>query len=433
MSRTLTRLKEEVEALGGVNTSSLAYRRMRSRPIRGVRTDIFPPRGGSFERYDEPVSRFKHNPPRRCRPRLPALPVRAWDKGTGNSMTVDVAHLQDSRDPLAALRECVNIMFRSSTDLYKRLDVDGSGSVTSQDLEARLRMLGVPWQQVTGLTRAELLQLLGKGRINIIEFLGKPCLSPRPHWSQMSLREQWEDYCCRIVDLDLINTSCSPPLWEKLVAEELPPKQLEDVPIFREDLELIQGKIVRIEKFLSDFVENKRELVKLRLELSSVTESEERVAEMKRKREEEEREKQRKKRAAGIALVTTEGNSKISIFGKKGSRSLLGEPSKDDLVNAFAGIVADDELVMRNMYKELGLPLILGDKVRSAIDLNQLHGNVSQEEFGRIIKQLTSAPSVPSTAVSDWVTLAQGRPVIPVREIFAFCARTDTGILSMIM
>ena len=433
MSRTLLRLNEEMSKLPEKVSAIKVKSHSKSNKFVLIGSIRLPSsREARIKLYEEIIGRARAPEPlHRCRPKLPIIGVQSVDPDTKELSTVDVSYLQDYPDRLDALRECIEVMFQSSTEVYKRLDLDGCGTLTFEELEKGLKRLHVPWQQVTGLTRAELFKLLGRDRIDILEFLGKPCLTSRPHWSQLSLRDQWEDYCNKVLDLDLGNTSCSPPLWAGMASKEKRhPSPNASTPLNREDLDYIQSKIVRIERFLSDFAENKRDLIKLKLELSTVTESEDRVAEMKRKRDEEEKEKERIKREAGMALVTTgDGSGKISIFGKRSNISVFNEPSKDALEDAFSGIVPDEERQFRILLSEVGLSLIRGDRIRSAIKAVTNRNSpevLYRDDFEAIIKYVMKV--TPHRVVSDWVSLSQGRLGISLREFLSFCSRPETGI-----
>jgi len=432
MSRTLVRLKEELQKLPPRSTKVPKRSNDTQSRSYGAHRAIPESREERLKLYEELVGRSrKADGIQRCRPRLPIIPIRALDPDTKEYSTADVSYLQDNPDQLEALRECIEIMFQSSTEIYKRLDLNGCGQLSFNELLTGLNRLKIPWQQVTGLTRAEFLKLLGTGPVDLLTFLGRTQLTSRPHWSQLPLKAQWEDYCNKIIDLDLGNTSYSPPLWTGMSPTSNPsrPPSQTSTPLTREDLDFIQSKIVRIEKFLSDFVEHKRDLIKLKLELSSVTESEDRAAEMKRKREEEEKEKQRIKRAAGMALVTTDGNNKISIFGKKSISSVFIQPTKDDLAQAFDGLVSDQEREFRRLLNDIGLPLLLGDKIRTAIRACTSQSRpetINEEEFQIIINMLTKGSS--HKIMSDWVSLSQGRSRVSIKEFYLYCARPETGI-----
>jgi hypothetical protein len=349
---------------------------------------------------------------------------------------VNIAYLQLYSDRMRALRECIEVMFPSTTDVYKRMDLDGCGTLSFKELETVFRRLHIPWQQITGLTRSELLQILGSGRIDILQFLGKPGLTVRPHWSSLSLRNQWEDYYKKVYDLNLDSTACCPPLWSNIgpleEAIRLRPSTISG-PLAREDSDYLQTKVVRIEKFLADFAENKRELMKLKMELSGVTESEERLAEIKRRRDEEEREKDRIKKAAGMALVTTDGNNKISLFGKKGQSSVFNEPSRDDMLNAFSGLVDEKDLARRKLYTEVGLSLLVGDRIHAAMRKYTNQDNIYQNDFELIMKDLRkilTARTGIAKIVAEWVSVSQGRDSLSIKEFLTFCARPETGFIN---
>ena len=437
MSRTLVRLKEELEKIPAtvVVTRSRSKTESRSLMAGGI-IQLPSSREARMKLYEEIIGRSR--PPesiQRCRPKLPIIAVKSIDPESKETTTIDVSYLQDYPDRLDALRECIEIMFQSTTEVYKRLDLNGCGQLPFDELMKGLKRLQIPWQQVTGLTRAELLKLVGSGPVDLLTFLGRTQLTSRPHWSQLSLKDQWEDYCNKVIDLDLGNTSCSPPLWSGMTSSaksnSIRTPSTVSTPLSREDLDYIQSKIVRIEKFLGDFVEHKRDLMKLKHELSSVTESEDKAAEIKRKREEEEREKQRIKRAAGMALVSTDGINKISIFGNRNNLSVFSEPSKDQLVDAFSGIVGEEERRFRELLNDVGLSLFMGDKIRSALKRAtnaEYPQDISQKSFETTISNLLSVPPTQHRMVSDWVSLSQGRSCISIRDFLSFCSKPETGI-----
>ena len=369
----------------------------------------------------------------RCRPRIPKLLVTVSDPYSSARTQRDVAYLQDYPDRMRALRECIEVMFGSSTKVFRKLDVTGSGTLSLSDLDKGLRSLRIPWQQVTGLTRVEFFKLLGGGgRVDILEFLGKPGLTSRPHWSQLSLLDQWEDYCKKVIDLDLTNLEYNPPLWNGIsTPSAATPLTVVDPNhaaqrLAREDLEVIQSKVVRIEKFLNDFAENKRDLGKLRMDLASVTEGQERQLEIRRQREEEEREKQRIKTAAGMALVTN-GDTKISIFGKKNVLSVFEQP--EDLEHAFdlESLVSPDEIAFREMVRRSGLSLSQGDRVREAFAAHASdRSSLSSIEFDLAIRCLLGIPAAqPAPRLAGfWTTVAKGRSRVCLEDVLTFCART---------
>ena len=401
----------------------------------------------------------------RCRPRLLKLEVPSVTPGTNERVPVDVAYLQDNPDRLAALRECIEIMFGSSTDIYRKLDTNGSGIVTPSELESGLNSLRIPWQQVTGLTRAQLHALVDRdksGSVEILDFLGKMALTARPDWALMSLTEQWEQYCNKVIELDLTNLVSNPPLWTepqevtaKLDAmEKASRRKLSHLirnssidlkllhtkfagdpgggapcSMSREDSDFIQTRIVKIEKFLKDFNENKRELVKIRMDLAGITESQERAAELKRKREEEEREKQRIKTQAGMALVSGE-NGKISIFGKKSNSvifSQFAEPREDELGNFFSlsnpSLLSQDEIQFRQLLRGLGLSAIEGDKIKGVYAKHCSGDMMSQDQFNAVMRDLLKiAPElVPVSRFHGyWISAACGKDHIAFSDFITW-------------
>lgn len=435
MARTTLRFKEELEKipLSVPGSHSRGMKRIsRSRP-----NGLPSTREGRLRLYEDLVGHSKSSESApRCRPKVPMIIVKVHDSDQKERIA-NVAYLQYYPDRLRALRECIEVMFPSTTDVYKRMDLDGCGKLSFKELEAALRRLHVPWQQVTGLTRWELLRLLGDERVDILQFLGKPGLTTRPHWSMLSLRNQWEDYCKKVMELNLEAASCCPPLWSNVgtMGEVILRRpSTVSVPLSREDSEYLQSKLVRIEKFLGDFAENKRELMKLKIELSGVTESEERLAEMKRRKDEEEREKQRIKKAAGMALVTTDGDNKISIFGKKGQLSVFSQPTYEELPHAFSGLVNQEDIALRNLYKEVGLSLLLGDRIHSAIRTVTSQNVINQHEFIHIMKYLRNISdenSGSSRIFSEWVSVSQGREILSIREFLIFCSRPETGFVNV--
>lgn len=396
--------------------------------------------------------------PERCRPRVLRLEVTSFDPASKLTRRVDVAYLQDIADQLGALRQCILVMFGSCTEIYRRLDVNGSGSLSILELEKGLANLHVPWQQVTGMTRVELFKRVDpykSGTVDILEFLGRQELTARPHWSQMDVLDQWDEYANKVIDLDLTNMEYNGPLWSSTASGSDLMKKLEsmeeaskrrlsrnsrlDPAVFdmhrkvlaREDLDFIQTKVVKIEKFLKDYNENKRDLVKIKLDLANVTESQERLAELKRKRDEEEREKQRIKTEAGMALVS-DGGFKISIFGKKAPVELsqFREPTEDDLPHFFSlssnsGLVEESEIEFRNFLGNVGMSLVEGDKVRG-----QFLKHCSQDsppsigihEFGRILSDLLKSSSLAQSRLHGYWTSVSSAKLNNRISLFEFIA-----------
>ena len=368
----------------------------------------------------------------RCRPRLPRVLVRPMNSHQKGNPAVDVAYLQDYTDRLSAIRECIEVMFPSTTEVYKRLDLNGNGLLSFNDLESGLTRLRVPWQQVSGLSRMEFMKLAGGSKIDILEFLGKSNLTTRPHWSVLSLRRQWEDYCNKVIELDLLKVVYGAPLWANL-GVSIPERTSSQpsVPLAREDLDFIQTKMVSIEKLLADFSDNKRELVKLRLDLSSVTEAVEKAAEAKRRREEEEKEKMRVKRAAGMALVT-DGDTRISIFGRNHSLSVFEEPTEDELVNAFEGILSGRVIQFRSFLKSVGIPLLIGDSIRGAVRKLTASDTVSQAEFDSLLKRMQKSNLNSGMASNLWMSVSHGRSEVPLNDLIVYFSQLyNDGIIDV--
>ena len=439
MTRTLKRISDEAKRI--IDDS----RRSNEAATHAVSCDqgIFPRSTSPYKRSQEWRSAFvelstgNHKDRinmKRCRPRIPSIVVQVRSAGARDDRFMEVAYLQDYDDRLSAIRECLRIMFTSATELYKRLDINGDGVLTFEELEHGLRELRVPWQQITGLTRAELFASIGTRQVDILQFIGRTCLTARPHWSLLTLKQQWEEYCNKVVGLDLVNTSYGQPLWAKIDATV--PRNVKtsgNVGLNRDDLDFIQTKTVRIEKFLADFGENKRDLIKLRNDLSTVTDSEERAVEIKRRREEEERERQRAKRAAGMALVTADdGNTTIPIFRRKKALSVFNEPSQDELIGAFDDLVSAEELEFRKLLKSYGIAIHVGDRLRSVIrSVTSLH-EVSQTDFESAVNIIATHGTGPTRQgiLNHWTSFSHGRPTIPINELVVLLARSKIGSYS---
>ena len=427
MSCTALRLKAEFEKIARTRCSSQC---VSTRPSTGA---TIRPRSMSYEDRLKLLRDLleKSQKPcgiERCRPRIPKLFVTVTDPYTRAVSQTDVAHLQDYPDRMRALRECIEIMFGSSTEVFRKLDVAGCGTLSLSELDKSLCSLRVPWQQVTGLTRVQFFKILGGGgRIDILEFLGKPGLTSRPHWSQLPLVDQWDDYCKKVIELDLTNLQYAPPLWGDVCLDtHCRPGPASEGHLAREDLEFIQSKVVRIEKFLGDFCENKRDLVKLRSDLAGVTEGQERQSELRRQREEDEREKQRIKTAAGMALVT-DGDTKISIFGKKSVLSVFSNP--DELEHAFdlEDLVSAPEIAFRDLVKQCGLSLTQGDRVRDTLTTHSAdQTSLTEPEFDLALRSLLGIPrNQPAPRLAGfWTTVSRGRPRVGLEDMLIFCSRT---------
>jgi hypothetical protein len=340
--------------------------------------------------------------------------------------------------------------------------MNGSGQLSLVELVDGMKNLRVPWQQVTGLTRAKLFSLVDptkSGRVDILEFLGKDSLTARRDWSELSPLEQWEEYANKVIDLDLTSMEYSVPLWSESGSElvqklerleEASRRKLnrilrssisQDQRVFldlvksgstctmsREDLDYIQTRVVRIEKFLKDFNENKRDLVKIKLNLANVTESQERLAELKRKREEEEREKQRRKTEAGMALVS-DGDSRISIFGNKSTVELgqFRDPREDELDKFFSltnsSLVDQSELEFRQLLDKLGLTLVEGDKVRASFRRNSSKKSGEEtldfSEFASTMQDLQGTTAL-SRLSGYWPSLSVARGSVNLSEFLTW-------------
>jgi hypothetical protein len=397
----------------------------------------------------------------RVRPRLPHLLIRTTRSNMG-SRVVDVAHLQDYPDRLSALRECIWIMYDSVTEVYRRLDRHGNGSLTLAELGNGLNKLHVPWQQVTGLTRVQLFDLIdptSSGFIEILAFLGKTLLTPRPDWTSLSIQEQWDEYCKRVLDMDMTYMIPNPPIWNTVfrsrVGDECDTKlrRMKTDPRFnsrliksdgnpgellsREDLDFIQTKLVRIEKFLKDFNENKRELTRIKHELSNITECAERASEQKRRREEEERERQRVKTEAGMALVRSE-NGRISLFGRQRGVHLsqFEKPNEIDLLSFFClsnpGLISRDEMHFRNLLRNIGLSLIDGDKVKALfVKHTGTPIEVNEIQFVFVLRDLLKMPPelVPTPRFRGyWVSAGGGKEKLSLHDFLWWYAYS--GILN---
>lgn len=374
----------------------------------------------------------------RCRPRVPKLVVQTRNPITKEKVAKDIAYLQDYDDRLLALRECIRVMFGSVSEIYRRLNCNGNGFLSLSELESGMNDLHIPWQQVTGSTHSELATMIDVGKsasVDILEFLGVKGLTPRPDWSMLSVHDQWEEYSNRVIEMDLTQMVYSPPLWAGSSSGCQSGMPIESrrklfrimdscctdansVHLSRDDMDFIQTKIVKIEKFLKDFNDSKRELAFIKQELASITESQERAAELRKRKEEEEREKQRIKTEAGLALVSGE-HGKISIFGKTRNvqLSMFREPNEEELRNYFSltnpSLLSKDEISFRARIKVMGLTTVQGDKVKKLFTKYGSGGvEVNQDQFVGVLTELLkiSAEIVPlSRFKSYWISASGGR------------------------
>ena len=431
MSKTLKLILDELTALRSERKNKAGFESSKERNPRAREFDFI---------QSEHVLAFAHKrtiTSDRCRPRIQQLLVAVYDRHSRKTSQRDVAFLQDYTDRFAALRELIRIQFSSMTDIFHKLDRNGTGRLTVGELMDCLTNLHVPWQQVSGLTRVEFTNLVDRqksGNVDILDFLGAMGLTPRLPWSALPALEQWEEYTNKILELDLLNLEPCKPLW---YSEEIAPYRPPSVPskivshqsdvvfLCREDLDFIQTKVRRIEKFLCDFNDNKRELCRLRNDLQNVTEAEERKAESNRRREEEENEQKRLKQEAGLALVMSESGTKRSIFGGTNQRVELSQfkkPNDDELINYFDGIDAHVDPVerrYREFFKKVGLSLFAGDKIRRVFAKHAKGDHVDDEStFCRILAEL-AGPTVPGTKLRQhWLTASVGGTVS--LDVFTF-------------
>jgi hypothetical protein len=445
MSRTFQRIKEELDAMR-------ASRRVTSRKCLSAPVSRSPIRShiSMTDSLVEYVGK-RAITCERCRPRIPHVYVTVHDRHKRSTSHVDVAFLQDYDDRYAALRELIRIQFNSVTDIFHKLDLNGNGRLTVEELMDCLTNLHVPWQQVSGLTRVEFSNLVdchNTGIVDILEFLGAMGLTPRLPWSALPPLEQWEEYTNKILELDLMNMEPCQPLWWSVldgtsrqthglvtmniikrssldVAERLmSPSSSRDkqgdfsrttVYLSRDDLDFIQTKVRRIEKFLRDFNDNKRELCKLKNDLQNVTEAEERMAESNKKREEEEIEQRRLKQEAGLALVMNESGTKRSIFGNRNKVELsqFRKPSEDELVNFFdtRKNININELAFREFLKTRGLSLFAGDRIRRVFERHAGTCITCEETFSVVMADLVDSDIPQSKLKQFWLSASVGGTV----------------------
>jgi hypothetical protein len=364
--------------------------------------------------------------------------------------------------------------------------MNGNGYLTVDEIESELNALRIPWQQVTGLTRSQLHKLIDidkTGTIDILDFLGEAGLTPRPPWSSLPPLEQWEEYSSKILELDLLNLEPSKPLWwsdetqeglgrpgTSTVKTRIPTntvlcllRNCSSIPLMekyircntapsdssrrradtsflaREDLDYIQTKVRRVEKFLKDFNENKRELAKLRTELQNVTEAEERKAEFTKKKEQEEEEQRKAKQQAGMALVMSDTGDKRSIFGASNKVELTQFKKPKDFVDYFdienIQTVDNHEVEYRMFLKSLGVSVVLGDRIKRIFSDNcsqaqeatrnstwnqhgPFSGSLNEAEFGRVLSILLNVEIPQSRMKQLWISASNGGSA-PV-ELFSF-------------
>ena len=423
MSRTLMRIQEEIRR---IREDRKSFRRPRrdtaSAPSASSRFDLV--NASNFFELAEQRSRTAD----RCRPRIPHVFVSVHDRSSRTRSHVDVAYLQDYGDRFAALRELIRIQFNSVTDIFHKLDKNGNGKLTVPELMDCLTYLHVPWQQVSGLTRMEFTNLVdsqGLGIVDILEFLGAMGLTPRLPWSCLPPIEQWEEYTNKILELDLLNLEPSKPLWWSVIdtgnpvadssrrrIDHLIDSSMATVFVSREDLDYIQTKVRRIEKFIRDFNDNKREVAKLKNDLQNVTEAEERKAESNRRREEEENEQRRLKQEAGLALVMNESGTKRSIFGNRNrvEFSQFGKPCEDELVAYFDTHrnIEEKEVMFRQFAKSKGLSVFAADRIRRLFDKHTSGGRVDEVSFIKIVDELVDV-DLPTTKLRQyWLAASAG-------------------------
>ena len=445
MSRTFHRIKDEIEAMRA--SRRVPSRKCSSAPhLPSYRYSDNVDEGNLVEYLGKRAITCE-----RCRPRIPHVYVKVHDRHNRLSTHVDVAFLQDYIDRYAALRELIRVQFNSVTDIFHKLDLNGNGRLTVEELMDCLTNLHVPWQQVSGLTRVEFSNLVDEqnsGVVDILEFLGAMGLTPRLPWSALPPLEQWEEYTNKILELDMMNLEPCQPLWwsvlddssrqttmhglvniikrskpevaERLMSPASPLISHADfsrttVYLSREDLDFIQTKVRRIEKFLRDFNDNKRELCKLKNDLQNVTEAEERMAESNKKLEEEENEQRRLKQEAGLALVMNESGTKRSIFGNriKVELSQFKKPSDDELVNFFdtRKQINMHELAFREFLKTRGLSILAGDRIRRVFERYAGVCVTCEETFSVILADLLDSDIPPSKLRQYWLTASVGGAV----------------------
>ena len=386
----------------------------------------------------------------RCRPRVPKLVVQTRNPITKESVAKDIAYLQDYDDRVLALRECIRVMFGSVSEIFRRLNCNGDGFLSLSELESGMNDLHIPWQQVTGSTHSELATMIDVGKsdsVDILEFLGAKGLTPRPDWSMLSVHDQWEEYSNRVIEMDLTQMVYSPPLWAGPSSEcqngMMPIESrrklfrimdncctdANSIHLSRDDMDFIQTKIVKIEKFLKDLNDSKRELAFIKQELASITESQERAAELRKRKEEEEREKQRIKTEAGLALVSGE-HGKISIFGKTRNvqLSMFREPDEEELRNYFSlgnpSLLSKGEISFRARIKAMGLTTVQGDKVKKLFSKYGSGGvEVNQDQFVGVLTELLKiSPEIAplSRFKSYWISASGGKESITLVEFLSW-------------
>ena len=350
----------------------------------------------------------------RCRPRLSSFVITSVDSKTKQRVSRDVAYLQDYGDRLKAIQELIHLQHPTNlAAIYHKLDINGTGIISVSDLEAGLNFLRVPWRQVTGLTRAQLHGLLDKdrlGTVDILEFLGMESVAPQPNWSSLPLVEQWENYCNKVMESILVD---DPVIGEGDLSnrrefdaaaiqrsiDKHPPSSTDFSAMSREDFDYIQSSVRKIEKFLMDCNENKRDMAKLKQDFQNVTEAEEKKAEQHRLREEQEEKRRRLKAEAGRALLSDSGGKRRSIFGGK-AVELNGfkKPSVDELPGFFSltnpTLISESEISFRKFLKNLKVPLSEGDRVRTAFSRVLVDKQfLEEEDFNMVMQILLRVPA----------------------------------------
>jgi hypothetical protein len=437
MSRplTATRLSEAFEM----------HRRPRSRPsvshVPRPKTKPNPPKISPEEllaMYRKPRSISQD----RCRPVMKSLEIVCYDPATKEKSRTDLAYLQEWPDKLSALRELLRAKFGSSSEILRKLDMNGRGILSLPELEAALASSHVPWQQITGLTRNELFRLLDRdnsGSVELSDLLGTMYRTPRAEWVTLPLSEQWKDYCHKIIEIDFENLIYSKPLWEYQTNEEeadahrreeqvkhrLSMSKKRAIELLRsggvdistitkylldggeaatddrmgfvsdqirhDDLDDIQSTVRRIENHLKDFSDQRRDLFAVRHHLAQVTEAEERRMADQRKKDAEEAEALRLKQEKGKALVA--GGK--GLFNRTDEVLIVDRhfrpPTEDELVDFFNinNVTDEEERVFRSLCKTVGINIIVGEKIRSLFAGRK---TVDEEQFYRILHQLKNVP-----------------------------------------
>ena len=317
--------------------------------------------------------------PERCRPRLPSVMIPSVDPVSHKKIMLEVGHLQDYPDRLKAIRELIKLQFGSDLSfVYRKLDINGTGMISVEDLFIGLKYLSISWQQVTGLTRVQLEELLdsSNGLVDIMDFLGIESVAPVSDWSSLPLVDQWEQYCQKVTESIIYDSSVF------VTRKPIPDMRVGD----------IQSLVHKIEDSLRDYNENKRYMLKLRTEFQNVTEQEDKKAELARHREEIEAKQRQLKAEAGLALLG-DGARRLSIFGNNTTIEFSGfkKPTEDELINYFAlsnpTLLTVEEKEFRQFLKKHKIHIKRGDYIRKIFDKYHPIGE-SESKFNAFMKEL---------------------------------------------